>query len=183
MQIHRIAGYGTTRDSAIMTIGVSMIAATSDPHPRCRRAARQLARHVVAREDAKHVPEQEDQHQGSPQSREDDPHVDHRSHAPFYWRRSCCARSHVYDDLAARVSLVQVREGARGLAQRIRAVDDRRDLAGLDELVEREQALRVRSWPSKTEPDLPRRTSTRWLPRSPSPCRRGRCSGRAARRA
>src|ERR1700750_3310686 len=43
------------------------------------------------------------------------------------------------DDLSAGVALLHVPDGVGCLAQRVRPVDDRRHLAGLDELVEPEQ--------------------------------------------
>src|ERR1051325_5188745 len=43
------------------------------------------------------------------------------------------------DDLPADVPLLHVPDGVGGLAQRVRPVDDRRHLAGLDELGEHEQ--------------------------------------------
>jgi hypothetical protein len=44
--------------------------------------------------------------------------------------------SHCDDDLAAGISLVEVADGRRGLAQRIRAIDGRRDLPCFEKLAE-----------------------------------------------
>ena len=47
------------------------------------------------------------------------------------------------EDFSSSMSLFQIPDGLRGLAQRVGPVDDRRDLAGLDELLEDEQVLLV----------------------------------------
>ena len=49
--------------------------------------------------------------------------------------------SHRDDDLAASMPLFQVPEGLGDLAQRVRPVDDRLDLAGLDELLQELQVI------------------------------------------
>src|ERR1700691_388434 len=49
----------------------------------------------------------------------------------------------VDDDLALGVAVPQVPDGLGGLAQRVGPVDDRPDLAGLDEVGERLEVLRV----------------------------------------
>src|ERR1035438_460275 len=51
--------------------------------------------------------------------------------------------SEVDDDFALGVAVPHVLDGRGGLAQRVGPVDDRPDLAGLDELGEREQVWRV----------------------------------------
>ena len=43
---------------------------------------------------------------------------------------------HSYDYFSPGVTFIQIPEGLTGLAQRVRSVDDRRDLAGLEELPE-----------------------------------------------
>jgi len=47
------------------------------------------------------------------------------------------------DDLSSGVPLFQIPDGFGGLAQRVRLIDDRRDLAVLDELLEHDQVLAV----------------------------------------
>src|SRR5450755_1278093 len=63
------------------------------------------------------------------------------------WRRSVPDAlrrgSEVDDDFAAGVAIPHVLDGRGGLAQRVGPVDDRPDLAGLDEPGEREQVRRV----------------------------------------
>ena len=50
---------------------------------------------------------------------------------------------HGDDDMFAVVSLFQIPDGLRDLAQRVRRVDDRCDLPGFDELLEDDQLLLV----------------------------------------
>ena len=51
--------------------------------------------------------------------------------------------SHSDDDFSSGVSLFQIPDGLRDLAQRVRRVDDRCDLPGFDELLEDDQLLLV----------------------------------------
>jgi hypothetical protein len=51
--------------------------------------------------------------------------------------------SHGDDDFSLSVSLLQVPDGLGDLAQRVRPVDDRCDLAGFDELLKEDQVLVV----------------------------------------
>ena len=50
---------------------------------------------------------------------------------------------HGDDDIFSVVSLFQIPDGLRDLAQRVRRVDDRCDLPGFDELLEDDQLLLV----------------------------------------
>src|SRR5215210_6860485 len=62
----------------------------------------------------------------------------------------CSLPRHADDDLASSVSLSHMADRLGGFAQRVRPVDDRCDLAGLDELLEDYQVLELRrheKWP------------------------------------
>ena len=52
--------------------------------------------------------------------------------------------SHGDNDLSSAVTFLQIPESVRDFAQRERSVDDRRELAGLDELLHEQQVLLVR---------------------------------------
>ena len=58
---------------------------------------------------------------------------------------SAVRASHGDDDLSASASRVQIADGVRDLAQRIGPVDDRRDLAGFDELCQDLQVAWLRA--------------------------------------
>jgi len=52
---------------------------------------------------------------------------------------------HSYGYFSSGVTFIQIPEGFRGLAQRVRSVDARCDLAGLNELIQNNQVLIVRN--------------------------------------
>ena len=52
---------------------------------------------------------------------------------------------HSYDYFSSGVTFIKIPEGLRGLAQRVRSVDDRCDLAGLNELIQNNQVRMVRN--------------------------------------
>jgi hypothetical protein len=67
------------------------------------------------------------------------PVVDGRLHRVLLLSRGVVGDSHGDDDFPASVSLLQIVDGLGGLAQGVGPVDDRRHLAGLDELLEHQQ--------------------------------------------
>src|SRR5438105_3201928 len=74
---------------------------------------------------------------------------DTRDGPPFgHWSGA----SHVDDDLPPSMSLFQMPHGIPGFAQRIRPVDDWCDLAGLNELLQELQILRVRRPKHRAQP-------------------------------
>src|SRR5664279_1293795 len=113
------------------------------PRQRKKQASRRPCADIVRRATGERVTNTVDRDD----RRAADPRVKARWRMPLGpTRGGAHGASHDNDDLAVGMSLSLVAEGLAGITQRVVLIDDRRDLSGLDELLQDREVLSVVSY-------------------------------------